>query len=146
MIVDLAIRAADMNDAAALAQLMTELGYETSVPDMQMRLETILPDARYRMFVAVEQGKVCGAIGTTAFHSFEHNDMGGRILALVVSQTRRRSGIGRQLIAAAEKDFARRNIRRMAVNTHLRRADAHEFYARLGFERNGYRFVKDVSS
>jgi hypothetical protein len=35
---DLTIRAAEMNDAAALAQLMCELGYETTKSEMQMRL------------------------------------------------------------------------------------------------------------
>jgi hypothetical protein len=41
---DLAIRAAEMNDAAALAQLMCELGYETTESEMQMRLERIVTD------------------------------------------------------------------------------------------------------
>ena len=144
-LLDFRIRAADTNDAAALAQLMCELGYETTESEMQMRLEWIANDDRYRTFVAVHDGEVCGMIGTLTSLSYEHNDLGGRILALVTLRTMRRHGIGRALIATAEKDFAQRGIRRIALNTQLAREDAHKFYESLGYERNGWRFVKQLS-
>jgi len=71
--------------------------------------------------------------------------VGGRILALVTSKTMRRQGIGRALIAIAEKDFTQRGIQRIALNTRLAREDAHKFYESLGYERNGWRFVKQLS-
>ena len=134
-----------MNDAATLAQLMCELGYETTKSEMQMRLERIMTDERYRTFVAVRDGKVCGMIGTLTYPSYEHNDPSGRILALVILRTLRRRGIGRVLIATAEKDFGQRGIRRIALNTRLAREDTHKFYESLGYERNGWRFVKQLS-
>ena len=133
-----------MNDVAALAQLMCELGYETTKSEMQMRMERIAADDCYRTFVAVLDGKVCGMIGTLACPSYEHNDPGGRILALATLGTMRRRGIGRALIAIAEKDFAHRGIRRVALNTRLAREDAHKFYESVGYERNGWRFVKQL--
>jgi ribosomal protein S18 acetylase RimI-like enzyme len=142
---DLAIRAAEMNDAAALAQLMCELGYETTESEMQMRLERIVTDERYRTFVAVREGKVCGMIGTLTYPSIEHNDLSGRISALVILRTMRRRGSGRALIAIAEKDFIERGVTRVALNTKLSREDAHTFYESLGYERNGWRFVKQLS-
>jgi GNAT superfamily N-acetyltransferase len=145
-LLDLTIRVAEMNDAAALAQLMCELGYQTTESEMQMRLERIANDDRYRTFVAVHDGEVCGMIGTLTSLSYEHNDLGGRILALVTLRTMRRHGIGRALIATAEKDFAQRGIRRLALNTRLARGDAHKFYESLGYERNGFRFTKDLST
>ena len=141
---DLTIRVAEMNDAAALAQLMCELGYETTKSEMQMRMERIAADDYYRTFVAVLDGKVCGMIGTLACPSYEYNDPGVRILALATLGTMRRRGIGRALIATAEKDFTQRGIRRVAVNTRLAREDAHKFYESLGYERNGWRFVKQL--
>ena len=143
-LLDLTIRVAEMNDAAALAQLMCELGYETTKSEMQMRMERIAADDYYRTFVAVLDGKVCGMIGTLACPSYEYNDPGGRILALATLGTMRRRGIGRALIATAEKDFTQRGIRRVAVNTRLAREDAHKFYESLGYERNGWRFVKQL--
>jgi ribosomal protein S18 acetylase RimI-like enzyme len=56
----------------------------------------------------------------------------------------RRHGIGRALIETAEKDFAQRGIQRIALNTRLAREDAHKFYQSLGYERNGWRFVKQL--
>ena len=144
-LLDLSIRVAETNDAAALAQLMCDLGYETTQSEMQMRMERIGADERYRTFVAVFDGKVCGMIGTLTCPSFEHNDPGGRILALATLSTMRRRGIGRALVATAEKDFAQRGIRRIALNTRLAREDAHKFYESLGYERNGWRFVKQLS-
>jgi ribosomal protein S18 acetylase RimI-like enzyme len=145
-LLDFTIRVAEMSDAAALAQLMCELGYETTKSEMQMRVGRIAADDRYRTFVAVRDGKVCGMIGTVTSLSYEHNDSSGRILALAILSTMRRCGIGRALIATAETDFAQRGIRRVALNTHLTREEAHKFYESLGYERNGFRFTKDLST
>jgi len=143
--VDLIIRYAQPGDAAALAQLICELGYETTKSEMQMRLQRIATDERYRTFVAVRDGNACGMIGTLTYPSIEHNDPSGRIVALVILRTMRRRGIGRALLATAEKDFAQRGIRRIGLNTQLAREDAHKFYESLGYERNGWRFVKQLS-
>ncbi|MGC1321849.1 MAG: GNAT family N-acetyltransferase [Candidatus Udaeobacter sp.] len=143
--VDLMIRHAQPGDAAALAQLMCELGYETTKSEMQMRVQRIATDERYRTFVAVCDGNVCGMIGTLTYPSIEHNDPSGRIVALVILRTMRRRGIGRALIATVEKDFAQRGISRIALNTQLAREDAHKFYESLGYGRNGWRFVKQLS-
>jgi ribosomal protein S18 acetylase RimI-like enzyme len=123
---------------------MCELGYETTAVEMRKRFKLILSDARFRTFVAETENRVCGMIGTVAYPSYEHNDLSGRILALVASSTSRRGGIGRALIAAAERDFAQKGIKRIAVNTRLSRQDAHKFYEALGYERSGWRFVKQL--
>jgi ribosomal protein S18 acetylase RimI-like enzyme len=142
--VDLTIREAELSDASEMAALMYELGYETTLTEMETRLISILPDSAYKTYVAMVDGRICGMIGTLAHPSYEHNDFSGRILALVTSGTTRRRGVGRALIAAAEENFARRGITRVALNTRLTRADAHKFYQALGYERNGYRFVKNI--
>jgi ribosomal protein S18 acetylase RimI-like enzyme len=138
------IRDAELNDAPELAALMCELGYETNRTEMERRVKLILSTPAYKTFVAVMDGRVCGMIGTLTLQSYEHNDAGGRILALVIFNRARRRGIGRALIAAAEKDFAQRGIVRVAVDTRLTREDAHKFYESLGYERNGWRFVKQL--
>jgi ribosomal protein S18 acetylase RimI-like enzyme len=138
------IRDAELNDAPELAVLMCELGYETKRTEMETRLKLILSNPAYKTFVATMDGCVCGMIGTLTCSSYEHNDAGGRILALVTSSGARRRGIGRALIAAAEKDFVQKGIVRVALDTRLTREDAHRFYESLGYERNGWRFVKQL--
>jgi ribosomal protein S18 acetylase RimI-like enzyme len=140
----LKIRDAKLSDSSALAKLMRELGYATTSPEMRERLRLVVSDARFRTFVGEIESDVCGMIGTFVRPSYEHNDLSGRIVALVTSSTVRRMGIGRALVAAAERDFAQRGIERVAVNTRLSRQDAHKFYEALGYERNGWRFVKQL--
>jgi len=142
--VDVTIRAAETADTDALADLMTQLGYETRASEMQMRMEAILADKHYATFVAVSKGKVCGMIGTFTCYSYEHNSPSSRILALVVSEKMRGRGVGHALIAAAEKGLSQKNISRVAVNTRFERKEAHEFYEKLGYTRNGFRFVKEL--
>src|SRR5436853_2332300 len=101
--IDVMIRVAEAADFEALADLMTQLGYETRAAEMQMRMEAIRADKHYATFVAVSKGKVCGMVGTFTCYSYEHNSPSGRILALVVSKKMRGRGIGHALIAAAEK-------------------------------------------
>src|SRR5438309_3269124 len=142
--VDLTIRAAEAADVEALANVMTQLGYETRASEMQMRMEAILANKNYATFVAVSKGKVCGMIGTFTGYSYEHNSPSARILALVVSEKMRGCGFGCALIAAAEKDLAQKNIRRVAVNTRFGRKEAYEFYEEAGYMRNCYGCVKEL--
>ncbi len=139
------IREAQLGDSAAIADLMGQLGYDTAAADMEKRLRLIIGNPNYATFVATIDHSVCGMIGTVSYPSYEHNDPSGYIIAMVVSQKARGQGIGRSLISAAEKEFARKGIDRIAVNTRMTRAEAHQFYEALGFERNGYRFVRKLA-
>jgi ribosomal protein S18 acetylase RimI-like enzyme len=140
----LTIRNASLSDARALASLMRELGYETARAQMRQRLKSILSDGGFRTFVAEIDDQVCGMIGTLRHARHEHNDPSGKIIALVVSKKQRRTGIGRALIAAAEKDFTNKGVTRVSLTARFTRELAHQFYEALGYERNGWRFVKQL--
>jgi len=142
--VDVTIRAVEAADMEALADLITQLGYETRTSEMQMRMETILANKNYATFVAVSKGKVCGMVGTFTRYTYEHNSPSANIIALVVSKEMRGRGIGHALIAAAETNLAERNIRRVAVLTRFERKEAHVFYEKLGYTKNGFRFLKEL--
>src|SRR5438105_12724988 len=116
--INVTVRTVEATDAEALADLMTQLSYGTRASEMEMRMEAIRANKNYATFVAVNKGEVCGMIGTFTCYTYEHNSPSGRILALVVSEKMRGHGVGHALIAAAEKDLAGKNIRRVAVNTH----------------------------
>jgi ribosomal protein S18 acetylase RimI-like enzyme len=138
----LTIRDANLSDAPELAALMCELGYETTSAEMRRRLQAMLSEARCHTFVAEIDNQVFGMIGTLTHVSHEHNDLSGKIIALVVSNKRRRSGVGRALIAAAERDFAKRGVTRVTLTTRFEREDAHQFYKALGYSKTGFRFAK----
>jgi ribosomal protein S18 acetylase RimI-like enzyme len=138
------IRPTEAGDEAALAKLMTQLGYPSSEPEMRSRLKVIGRNSHFMTFVAVEDGEVCGMIGLGFFPSFEHNDHTGIILALSIEENSRRNGIGRQLVAASEDFFRVKNVRRVIVNTRLEREGAHRYYEALGFTKTGFRFGKII--
>src|SRR5205807_7128975 len=122
---DVIVRAAEAGDAMALAELMCQLGYETNADGMERRIFSILSNPTFATFVAARGGVVCGMIGICFYHSYEHNDCGGRILALVVSKTSRGHGIGRELIRAAEDWFTAKKVRRVALKQRFTREEAH---------------------
>ena len=142
--VDVTVRGVESADIEALADLITQLGYGTRAPEMEMRMEAIRANKNYATFVAVNKGTVCGMIGTFTRYTYEHNCPSAMILALVVSKEMRGRGVGQALIAAAEKDLAQRNIRRVAVNARFERKEAHEFYEKLGYTKNGFRLIKEL--
>ena len=144
MDVDLKIRDGKLSDAAELAALMCQLGYETAGAEMESRLISILKDPRYKTLVALNNDKICGMIGTVSASSYLHNDLSGRIIALVVSKELRQGGIGARLIAAAEKNFIQRGITRVTLTTRFDREKAHEFYEKVGYVRTGFRFAKNL--
>ena len=146
MDIDLKIRDGKLSDAADLAALMCELGYETTGAEMESRLISILKDLRYKTLVALNDDKICGMIGTVSASSYLHNDLTGRIIALVVSRESRRRGIGARLIAEAEKNLIQRGITRVTVTARFEREKAHQFYEKLGYARTGFRFAKTLRS
>src|SRR5207244_12650734 len=95
-------------------------------------------------FVAELDNEVPEMIGKLTHARHEYNDPSGKIIALVVSKKERRSGVGRALIAAAEKDFATRNVSRVTLTTRFEREEAHQFYEALGYSRTGFRFAKNL--
>jgi ribosomal protein S18 acetylase RimI-like enzyme len=131
MDVDLRIRHAELSDAAELAALVCDLGYKTTGAEMESRLVSILKDSRDKTLVALKDKKICGMLGTFSASSYLHNDLNGRIIALVVSRESRQRGIGARLIAAAEKDFAQRGITRVTLTTRFEREEAHQFYEKV---------------
>ena len=146
MDIDLKIREGKLSDAADLAALICELGYETTSAEMESRLISILKDPRYKTLVALNDDKICGMLGTVSASSYLHNDLNGRIIALVVSRESRQRGIGVRLIAAAEKNFIQRGITRVTLTTRFEREEAHRFYEKVGYARTGFRFAKNLES
>jgi len=123
---------------------MCELGYKTTGSEMRQRLKSILSEARYSTFVAEIDNELCGMIGTQTHMSHEHNDLSGKIIALVVSKKKRRRGVGRALIATTEKDFAKKKVTRVTLTTRFEREEAHRFYEALGYRQTGFRFAKTL--
>ncbi len=141
---DISIRPFAEADLPAVAALLGELGYPTTLDQMRQRIDRIARHPDHATFVAVADGRVVGLTGAYVTPSYEHDAPTGRLTAVVVSGTVQGLGIGRQLIAAAEDWVRARGAHVMMLNSHNRRDGAHAFYRRLGYAETGKRFVRDL--
>ena len=139
----LRVRAVEAGDAAALARLCSQLGYPAEPADMPARIAQLQRDSGASALVAYDGDSVVGMITTHVRHTMNHPAPIAQITLLVVDETRRRSGVGRILVEAAE-DWARLcGCKRIVVTTALQRAGAHAFYERLAYAHTGRRYGKD---
>src|SRR2546423_14948027 len=90
---DVRVRRAEMSDAAALADLMTQLGYTTRTSEMEMRMEAIQADKNYATFVAVKTGQGLGGVGTVFFFSYQDNKTGGGRFGFIMGGGGGRGGV-----------------------------------------------------
>src|SRR5262245_39651812 len=138
------VRHAIAADVPALAHLMSELGYPTSLEEMDARMRGVRDRTDYAAFVAEANGVVAGMIGVCVSPSFYHTDPDGAIVALVVSSEFRGRGIGALLVGRGEEWLRERGVKRVTVKPSTHRENAHRLYARLGYEHTGLRFSKTI--
>jgi GNAT superfamily N-acetyltransferase len=143
---NISIRPAQQQDVAALASLMTELGYPTTTGSMQQRFALLQPNPDYVTWVAVANNEVAGMIGLLKNYYFEKDGIYVRIGALVVSAQHRNKGIGKLLIQKAEDWAIELGAHDILVNSGNReeRKVAHAFYQQMGYALKTSGFVKNL--
>ena len=139
------VRAVNEQDAAALARLCTQLGYPAQTSDMPARIERLTADHGVSALVAEDEGGVIGLITTHIRYTMNHAAPLAQITLLVVDEARRGTGVGRELVTAAEAWARGCGCKRIVVTTALHRGEAHAFYERLAYAHTGRRYGKDFS-
>jgi GNAT superfamily N-acetyltransferase len=128
------IRVARAGDAAALADLCTQLGYPSTETDIAERLESILGDPDHMLFVAELDGSsVAGFLhgfSGIALETGRRADIQG----LVVGSAVRGRGVGARLVAETENWARSKGHFALTVRCNVVRTAAHGFYEGLGFE------------
>ena len=137
------VREARLEDAAGLAQLILELGYDVSEADVAARLPQLfglgLPP------LVAEADELIGCLTMSMTMVLHRPRPVGRISMLVVTEKLRGGGVGRALVAAAEAFLTERGCGLIEVTSNVRRDRAHAFYEGLGYERTSFRFGKPLS-
>jgi RimJ/RimL family protein N-acetyltransferase len=128
------IRAARQADRHQLAELLTQLGYPQDESQVSQRLLAWTGKAAGTVLVAELDGSPAGVIAVHRVPYFERPGAFARIVALSVDGRRRRGGIGRRLVLAAEEWAAARGCVDIEVTSRRVRHDAHRFYAALGYD------------
>ena len=139
------IRKALISDSVALTELSEQLGYPTTVEEVEDRVKYLLNKKDHQIFVAEYNDKIIG------FISFERYDIlyypsGLNITGLVVDKNYRNKGIGKLLLKIAEKYAIENSLIFLRANSGSQRLDAHQFYRKNGFsnEKDQKRFIKYI--
>jgi GNAT superfamily N-acetyltransferase len=128
------VRPVREQDAEAAAALCRQLGYPTDAPTLLERIQQIAADPNRAVLVACTDDTVVGWIDLSIEYHLQ-SEPAALIGGLVVAESARKQGIGRQLCLAAE-DWARgRGMTRIRVRSNAIRERAHAFYLRDGYTR-----------
>ena len=73
-----------MSDSAAIASLVTQLGYPTAPQQMEARLRKLLSRPEYATLVAESSEEVVGMVGAYFNHGLQFDSSYGRLIGLVV--------------------------------------------------------------
>jgi GNAT superfamily N-acetyltransferase len=128
-----ALRPAEPADADAIASLFTDEGYPAGPSDIVVRLERFA-SPHSQVIVAEHDGTMLGFIAVHALPRFEHDDRILRILALVVDAGARERGVGKTLMAEAERIGTELGAAFVEITAGHHRPEARQLYESLGYD------------
>lgn len=142
----LIIRDAVPGDAAELAVLLTALGHEATTDEMRRRLHRLQVElVGERVLVAEMSGHVAGLAVLHFTPTLHRATDVARVTALAVDERYHRQGVGRALMAEAERIAREAESIRLEVTSGHDRGPAHDFYREIGFRDEGIRFAKPLT-
>jgi N-acetylglutamate synthase-like GNAT family acetyltransferase len=131
------VRKAETEDAGAIAELATELGYPSSEEETARRLSAVMGRRDHFVAVAVDgAGAVIGWVHACEVLRLE-SDRRVEVAGLVVREGARSGGVGGVLMEAAEAWAGELGVAEVRLRSNVLRGRAHSF-----FERRGYRASK----
>lgn len=136
-------RPATVDDAPAVAALVTQLGYNASAEEVRGRLARLLPRPDQRFIVAEIDGRLIGWLHVDVVEYID-SEAYAHIGGLVVDRDQRRQGIGAALIAEAEAWARKQGCALIRLRSSATRTAAHRFYESLGYAnvKMQYTFAK----
>jgi GNAT superfamily N-acetyltransferase len=137
------LRPARPGDAKTLVALLEFLGHPIGEKALRKNL-TALTKLKETPIVAALDNEVVGLIGVHRMTTIHRDAPVGRIPVLVVAEAAQGHGIGRMLVAEAERLLKKAGCKIVEVTSNDRRARAHAFYRHLGYERTSIRFMKKL--
>ncbi|HKA49758.1 MAG TPA: GNAT family N-acetyltransferase [Candidatus Dormibacteraeota bacterium] len=134
----LTLRPAIADDARVVADLLGQLGYPVSASEARSRLSR----EGARLILAEAAGEPLGLLELTIHHHITHARPLARVTAMVVRDSARRQGAGRQLMEHAAELARAKGCEGIELTSGLRpeRMHSHRFYEALGYQRTSYRF------
>jgi len=133
-------------DAPAIAELLHQLGHPPADDsDIPRRIALIVADPDAEIWMAELDGRVVGFATALMVGAIHMDGPVAQLTSLVVDDGVRGRGIGRQLVAEAERWARARGSVRISLTSAVHRVAAHAFYERIGYAKTGVRLAKDLA-
>jgi GNAT superfamily N-acetyltransferase len=141
------IRIGQVSDAPGIAQLTAQLGYELAASDAADRLSRILTRQDQQFLVADVGGRVVGWAHAVIV-DYVDTERFVWIAGLVVDRDQRRQGVGRALLAQAERWAVKQGCSFVRLSSTTTRTASHRFYEQVGYTniKTQFSFIKAVDS
>ena len=133
-----------MRVRAALARLVTELGYPTDNASMQRRFAEVSKSGQRVTLVAERDGEICGMLGVDTYRVWHSDEPLGHLATVVVDACYRRQDVGAALLKKAESWLRGNGVHHAVLTSASHRAEAHRFYLQHGYALTGQRFAKTL--
>lgn len=140
------IREAQIKDKLILCDLMRQLGYPISESDMQNRIELYTRHPVNKAFVAELEKKIIGSLALNIIDLFHTKDRFARVISMVIDEKFRNKGVGKKLMAYAEKYSKSINCTRIELTTDWSREKdgTHHFYKNLDYSELRLYLAKEI--
>lgn len=135
------IREAHKTDSRAIASLLGQLGYPASENEAFEKINSYKAPA-YKLLVAEIDQQVTGYIALHYYDTLHWKKPLGRINSFCVDEKHRGTGVGIELIKAAEKYFKEIDCQKIEVSSNKRRTETHQFYLNRGYQEYSKIFAK----
>ena len=128
-------RPATTTDASRLAELAAQWGYPIGAVALPATLARLLARLDQSIVVATDETDAIAGWIHVGEQDLLESGRRAEILGLIVDEQARGQGVGRVLVAEAERWAASRGLTEMSVRSNILRAEAHPFYEAVGYRR-----------
>lgn len=140
------VRPATVADAAALVDLLRQLGYPGTAPFIERRISQLLAHPDALLLVAQVDARAAGVISLHFVPQLARAGDFCRISYLCVAEDARNLGIGALLEQRAVQEARARGCARIELHSAAGRVDAHRFYARQGYVESPKYLAKEIDA
>jgi GNAT superfamily N-acetyltransferase len=129
---EIIIRNISEEDAEAVNQLSTQLGYAMPVKQTLANIRSVLETRGHSAFVALHETEVVGWIGVAQALQIESAPF-SEIRGVIVDERFRGHGVGKLLIEKVKQWSKEAGNKTLRLRCNIIRKEAHVFYKHIGF-------------
>ena len=146
--IDLKIRLCELEDFSFVFNLVRTLWPHLTFnfEDYKKVYRQALESEIHKSIVALINNQIVGFCSLSITNNLWHAGSLGQIDVLVVDETIRGHGIGRELINQITVIAIQNECKVIELDSAFHRTEAHNFYEKLGYQKLGYLFSKTLNT